>query len=1093
MALTSGTKLGPYEIQSPLGAGGMGEVYRATDTKLGRDVALKVLPAEMARDPARLARFRREAKSLAQLDHPNIVTIYSVEESEGVHFLTMQLVEGRALDHVIPAGGLPIEQIVEIARALGDAMAAAHEKGIVHRDLKPANVMVSKDGRVKVLDFGLAKDVRVANPADTTLTSTNQTQAGVVMGTPAYMSPEQTSGRPLDHRTDIFSLGVMLHEMSTGRRPFEGASSAELISAILRDTPPSVTDVRPDLPDHLAHIIRRCLEKDPRDRVQTARDVSNEFRDLARKTSERVARVTPSRKPSLPAAADSGKAPPAVATSRQPWPYWVAVAVILAALATVGGYEWRKSAAVGGHPTLAVIGFRNNSGNPNYDWLATELSESLTTQLSGSNGMHAVPASEISSVKTELSLQQNQSLEGEDLTSVRQALGANYLVLGRYAAVPPGPSLEMNVLLQDSLGKTVGDIHESGSTAEYRKLVADAASQIREKLRTAKLSETQLRELQNLYPTVPEASQLYFQALEKLRSFDATTALPLLTKASDLDPDNVSIHWGLSEAWAQLKHDPEAALEAQKASTLAEKTFLPQEYIVLAQARAAEMNKQWDIAIDNYKSLYALFPQHLKYGLSLASVQTGGSKAADALATLDKLAKLPLPMGTDPRIEMTRAKAYGSMNDFTSELHAAQTALQEAQKRNARMMQAQAQLELCWAHRNLGHVEEAYAACNAAQNLFSAFGDNVSAAVALNNIATWLSDRGRYADAKQLYDRVIDVNQKAGAKKDLAGACVNAARVLDLMGKPEEAEAYIKRALAASIPIGDKNNEALALILRGEILAKQGHASEAEQEVQRALRLARDTRNQSTEAFALSNLAGYQSETDTERALATYRSVLRIRQQNGDQSALATCLMNMGVVLLRSGNFSGAEQNYHEALRIDSQLKDKSAMAMDTIALAQVDLERGSNLGEAEERTSLAIKEFRENQDTDNEAEASSVLVRILIAQKNAAAAAPHAQRIKEIASKDPETEFNARLSTAEYLRAIGKREEAIQRVTSLPGEAKNAGMNFISLRARLELVRLKIGQRPRAELSKELSSIQTEAQHAGFGLLVQQAKNIRL
>ncbi len=197
----------------------------------------------------------------------------------------MQLVEGQPLDRLIPASGLPVEQIVEIASALGDALAAAHDKGIVHRDLKPANVMVSKEGRVKVLDFGLAKDVGATDPADATLTSDHRTQAGMVMGTPAYMSPEQTSGRPLDHRTDIFSLGVVLHEMSTGRRPFEGSSSAELISAILRDNPPPVTAFRSDLPSDLARIVRRCLEKDPRHRVQTARDVSNEFRDLARQTS----------------------------------------------------------------------------------------------------------------------------------------------------------------------------------------------------------------------------------------------------------------------------------------------------------------------------------------------------------------------------------------------------------------------------------------------------------------------------------------------------------------------------------------------------------------------------------------------------------------------------------------------------------------------------------------------------------------------------------------------------------------------------------------------------------------------------------------
>ena len=283
----------------------MGEVYRATDPKLGRDVALKVLPAEMAYDPERLARFRREAKALAQLDHPNIVTIHSVEESDGVHFLTMQLVEGQPLDRLIPTGGLPVERIIEIAGALGDALAAAHEKGIVHRDLKPANVMVTNEGRVKVLDFGLAKDVHGANAGDATLTSASHTQAGVVMGTPAYMSPEQTSGRSLDHRTDIFSLGVVLHEMATGRRPFEGTSSAELASAILRDTPPSVIDVRSDLPSDLARIIRRCLEKDPRHRVQTARDVSNEFRDLARQTSQKLAPATPPASRAVPTP-DSG-------------------------------------------------------------------------------------------------------------------------------------------------------------------------------------------------------------------------------------------------------------------------------------------------------------------------------------------------------------------------------------------------------------------------------------------------------------------------------------------------------------------------------------------------------------------------------------------------------------------------------------------------------------------------------------------------------------------------------------------------------------------------------------------------------------------
>ena len=237
MRLSTGTRLSSYEIHAPLGAGGMGEVYRATDTKLGRQVAIKILPSEMAQDPERLARFQREARAVAALNHPNVVTLYSVEEADGVHFLTMELLEGQALDRLIGSGGLPVERIVEIASALSEALSAAHEKGIVHRDLKPANVMVTNDGRVKVLDFGLAKDVGAEASQDATLTSAGKTQVGVVLGTPAYMSPEQVSGRPLDHRSDIFSLGVLLHEMATGTRPFEGSSSAELVSSILRDSP----------------------------------------------------------------------------------------------------------------------------------------------------------------------------------------------------------------------------------------------------------------------------------------------------------------------------------------------------------------------------------------------------------------------------------------------------------------------------------------------------------------------------------------------------------------------------------------------------------------------------------------------------------------------------------------------------------------------------------------------------------------------------------------------------------------------------------------------------------------------------------------
>src|SRR5688500_15526624 len=215
MRLTAGEHLGHYGIHALLGAGGMGEVYRATDTRLGREIALKVLPAEMAADHDRLMRFHREARAAAALNHPNIVTLYSVEETNGIHFFTMELVDGRPLDELIPAEGFPAVRVVALATPLAEAIAAAHDRRLVHRDAKPAHILVTRDHHVKVLDFGLAKDVHAVGQEGQTVTSHGLTDPGVIMGTPLYMSPEQISGAEVDYRTDVFSLGIILFEMLT--------------------------------------------------------------------------------------------------------------------------------------------------------------------------------------------------------------------------------------------------------------------------------------------------------------------------------------------------------------------------------------------------------------------------------------------------------------------------------------------------------------------------------------------------------------------------------------------------------------------------------------------------------------------------------------------------------------------------------------------------------------------------------------------------------------------------------------------------------------------------------------------------------------
>ena len=391
MTLLAGARLGTYEILSPLGAGGMGEVYRARDSRLGRDVAIKVLPETVAQDAERLARFEREARALAALNHPNIVTIFAVEESAGTRFLAMELVEGESLDTLIASGGLPLPRFYEIAIPLAEALSAAHERGIVHRDLKPGNVMVTREGRVKVLDFGLAK--REAADSNPNLTSTptesraDLTSEGQVFGTVAYMSPEQSRGGKVDARSDVFSLGVLLYQMLTGERPFQGASAADLISSILRDTPRSVTDLRADAPPHLARILRRCLEKDPRDRYQTSRDVYNELRDLKAETSAPVTGVPPSVR------ASAGTPAP------RPWRTWLVGAAVVVAVAGALFVARSRSGtarapASGASPrtiqSLAVLPLDNYSGDPSQDYFAEGMTDELTSQLANISQLRVI-------------------------------------------------------------------------------------------------------------------------------------------------------------------------------------------------------------------------------------------------------------------------------------------------------------------------------------------------------------------------------------------------------------------------------------------------------------------------------------------------------------------------------------------------------------------------------------------------------------------------------------------------------------------------------------------------------------------------------
>lgn len=380
--LSKGTRLGPYEIVAPIGAGGMGEVYSARDTRLDREVAIKVLPSHLSSDPALRERFDREARAISKLNHPHVCTLYDVGHQDGIDFIVMEYLEGETLADALMRGPLPLRQVYRYAREIADALDKAHRLGIVHRDLKPGNIMLTKSG-AKVLDFGLAK-YETAAPAEATEATQQKplTAEGSIIGTMQYMAPEQLEGADADARTDIFALGSVLYEMVTGRRAFDGKSRASLIAAIMEREPPPISTIQPMTPAALDSLVRRCLAKDPDDRIQSARDLALSLQEI-----DDQSRSAEAARPVLA---------PRIGRKRV-----VIAAIAVVALAIAGGaflYGRRGTPSVPAPPverakTIAVLPFANLGGDHSRDFLRLAIPDEITTILSYSRDLSVRPFS----------------------------------------------------------------------------------------------------------------------------------------------------------------------------------------------------------------------------------------------------------------------------------------------------------------------------------------------------------------------------------------------------------------------------------------------------------------------------------------------------------------------------------------------------------------------------------------------------------------------------------------------------------------------------------------------------------------------------
>jgi serine/threonine-protein kinase len=538
MQLKRGHRLGTFEILEPIGAGGMGEVYRARDTRLGRDVAIKVLPPETSGSPERHARFEREARSVAALNHENIVTIHAIDDADGIPFLAMELVEGQTLDKLIPQGGMSTDRLLEIAIPVAAALAAAHGKGIVHRDLKPANIMVTHEGKVKVLDFGLAKlagadDDAPTGPvgADDPTATAMVTRDGVIVGTVPYMSPEQLAGRPVGTASDLFSFGTLLYEMATGERPFKGRSSTELISSILTGTPEPVGELKPSLPPPMGDQIGQCLAKEPGDRPSSAEQVRRDLEALRTVQSD----------PAIAAPAATQAKSPArrigIATA----------VVVVAILAAVIG--WRtlapKQAAVPAEMLrLAAIPF-SDDGTESAAYVGSGLVDEIARRLAGLRALAVVPANNTAVYRDST----------QEPIEIGRELDVDYIVAGAVTSTDDQISVEPR-LIRVSDDETVWTESYDVSADNVLGLQSDIASRVVRALGVT-FSEKEQARLQMRSTDNPVAYEAYLRGVEAQphsHSSEAEyrAALRLFEQAVKLDPDFVLALLGLAHNHLQI-------------------------------------------------------------------------------------------------------------------------------------------------------------------------------------------------------------------------------------------------------------------------------------------------------------------------------------------------------------------------------------------------------------------------------------------------------------------------------------------------------------------------------------------------------------
>ena len=1040
----------------------MGVVYRARDQQLERDVALKVLPPGMLADEDARKRFRKEALALAKLNHPNIAIVHEFGTEDGTDFLVTEYIGGLTLDTKLALGPLPGREVLSYGMQLAEGLSAAHEQGIVHRDLKPGNLRITPDGRLKILDFGLAQLIPQSSGLGLTETASRLQQE--LSGTLPYMAPEQLRGLPADVRSDTWAVAAVLHEMATGKRAFPENSGPMLINAILNADPQPPSKLNRSVSPGLESVIVKGLTKDSGQRYQTARELRA---DLERLTAG-----------ALPVALER--------RNRYGFLLAGALATVLVAGAIAGFFLWPRKqvnpvAGTTARRSVAVLGFKNLANKPEQSWLSTALSEMLTAELGAGEKLRTIPGENVSRLKAELSLPDTDTLGRDTLSQINKTLGSDLVVLGSYLDM--GGQIRVDLQVQNAVsGENVGTVSKEGSEADLFDLVKRVGESLREKCGAGEVSAEAMAAANAAQPANTNAERFYAEGLSRLRLFDALTAREYLEEAVRADPKYALAHTALAEAWSQLGYDAKATEEAKKAFELS--GGLARKDVLSIEARYREESRDWPKAVELYRSLWTVFPDDAEYGLHFANAQVSAGNGGDALATVQELRKLPVPLRNDPRIDLAEASAAASLSDYKRSEAATERAIVKAQQQGATLLEAEARLQQCAALRSIGELEKAAAAGQQANDTLASANDLRGQAKSLTCIANVRFDEGDLSGAKQFYEEALSRAEKIGAQKDIAGSFLNLGNVLASQQNLSESTQQFRRAIEVALRIGDKYDLLRAQNDLGANLISQGDFSGARQILHASMATANETGQQVGVIDALINLGNISlAQGDLAEAQKDLQSALSGSGKLGLKREQSYALVGSGDVLMAQDDLAAAEKNYNDALAINTQLGDKAGIAGSRVSLAILELEKGQSAA-AESLARQAAEEFHAENDADQETGARDVVAQSLLEQRKFDQAKAEIDAAAKLSAQDRLVTIALSITSARLLENAGDKPKALAALAEVLQREKNMGLVYYQLKTRLAQGELHYRAGESGAAGSSLESLREESTRLGFRLI---------